>query len=339
MTITNARGVNEVFEKFKDMNVMIIGDVMIDSYLFGKVNRISPEAPVPIVAVNKRTNRLGGAANVALNIKAMGARPILCAVIGQDDKAESFEALLKENDLFTGGIFRSKSRITTTKFRVIGNNTQMLRVDEEDTSRLDQEDLNTFKHIIEAMMQEQQIDAIIFQDYDKGVISAELIEHVIALANQQKIPVSVDPKKRNFSAYRNLTMFKPNLKELQEGLAMEFEKNDDKKLLEAVRQIHEKQNVELVLVTLSEQGVLISRRLKNGKYEEKQIPAHLRSIADVSGAGDTVISVATLCLAAGLSDTEIAELSNLAGGQVCEQVGVVPVDRDKLQAETSKLTF
>lgn len=339
MTISTAQAARAVFEKFEHMNIMIIGDVMIDSYLFGHVSRISPEAPVPIVAVNKRTNRLGGAANVALNVKAMGARPVLCSVIGQDDKSATFDELLKDNGLYAGGILRSKNRITTTKFRVIGNNAQMLRVDEEVTSPLEKQDLTTFLHIIEAMLDEQNIDAIIFQDYDKGVISPEAIRHVTELASGKRVPITVDPKKKNFNDYRNLTMFKPNLKELQEGLAMEFDKTNRLKLTEAVRLIHEKHNVELVLVTLSEQGVLISRRLDNGQFEEHSVPAHLRSISDVSGAGDTVISVATLCLAAGLPDRETAALANLAGGQVCEYVGVVPVDREKLLAETSKLTL
>lgn len=337
MTINNLQEARTVFEAFQKMNILIIGDVMIDAYLFGNVNRISPEAPVPIVAVNKRTNRLGGAANVALNVKAMGARPVLCSVIGQDDKAEIFENLLDENEMFNGAILRSKKRITTTKFRVIGNNTQMLRVDEEDKSPLDEEDLTTFIHLIETNLGEQSIDAIIFQDYDKGVISPKLIEVVTKLASARGIPVTVDPKRKNFNSYRNLTMFKPNLKELQEGLGMDFEKSDRAKLTEAVRAIHESHNIDLVLVTLSELGVLISRRLGSAKFEEHHVPAHLRSIADVSGAGDTVISVATLCLAAGLPDVEIAALSNLAGGQVCEFVGVVPVDREKLLKETSKL--
>lgn len=339
MTISNTQEANEVFDVFGNMNIMVIGDVMIDSYLFGHVSRISPEAPVPIVAVNKRTNRLGGAANVAINISAMGARPVLCSVIGQDEKALTFENLLKDNDLFSGGILRSKKRITTTKFRIIGNNTQMLRVDEENTSGLDNEDLTTFKHLIETNLGEQNIDAIIFQDYDKGVISPQLIDHVAKLASERNIPITVDPKKKNFSNYRNLTLFKPNLKELQEGLGIDFDKADKTKLSEAVRQIHKIHNIDLVLVTLSEQGVLISRRLDEDRFNEHHIPAHLRSIADVSGAGDTVISVATLCLAAGLPDSEVAALSNLAGGQVCEFVGVVPVDRNKLLLETSKLTF
>lgn len=339
MTIQSIDGAREVFKKFEQMNIMIIGDVMIDSYLFGYVNRISPEAPVPIVAVNKRTNRLGGAANVALNIKAMGARPVLCSVIGQDQQADTFQNLLRENNLYSGGILKSKNKITTTKFRVFGNNTQMLRVDEENTDPLNQDDQAIFKHIIAAMMDEQKIDAIVFQDYDKGVISPSLIDFVAKIAAKKNIPLTVDPKKKNFTAYKNLTMFKPNLKELQEGLSLEFDKKDRQKLLEAIRYIHEKQQIDLVLLTLSEDGILISRKNENGTYQEHQLPAHLRSIADVSGAGDTVISLATLCLAAGLSDIETAALSNLAGGQVCEYVGVVPVDREKLLHETSKLKF
>ena len=337
MHIRSIEGATAVFEQFKQMNILIIGDVMIDSYLFGKVDRISPEAPVPIVAVNKRTNRLGGAANVALNIKAMGARPLLCSVIGQDDKADIFHQLLDDNALYSGGILKSKSRVTTTKFRVFGNNTQMLRVDEESTESINENDLHTFMHLIEAMMDEQSIDAIIFQDYDKGIITPPLIDFITTIATKRNIPVTVDPKKKNFSAYRNLALFKPNLKELKEGLSMEFDKNDRKKLLEAIQLIHNKQHIDLVLVTLSEDGVLISRRNEDGDFSYREVPAHLRSIADVSGAGDTVISIATMCLAAGLSDIETAALSNLAGGQVCEFVGVVPVNRDKLLKEVSNL--
>lgn len=337
MDIRSIEGATAVFEQFKKMNILIIGDVMVDSYLFGHVDRISPEAPVPIVAVNRRTNRLGGAANVALNVKAMGARPLLCAVIGQDDKADIFHQLLDDNDLYSGGILKSKNRITTTKFRVFGNNSQMLRVDEESTESLNEKDLHTFMHIIEAMIDEQSVDAIIFQDYDKGVISPAIIDFITTIATKRNIPVTVDPKKKNFTAYRNLTLFKPNLKELKEGLSMEFDKNDRKKLLEAIQIIHNKQHIDLVLVTLSEDGVLISRRNEDGDFSYKEVPAHRRSIADVSGAGDTVISIAAMCLAAGLSDIETAALSNLAGGQVCEFVGVVPVNRDKLLKEVSNL--
>ncbi len=339
MDIKSINKAGEVFNAFEQLNILIIGDVMVDSYLFGNVERISPEAPVPIVAVNKRTNRLGGAANVALNVKAMGACPILCSVIGRDEKAETFINLLNKNKMFQGGILRSGSRITTTKFRIIGNNTQMLRVDEEVTSNLNTEDMQTFKHIIESLFDEKNINAIVFQDYDKGIISPGLISDIVKIAQHRNIPIAVDPKKKNFDSYQNLTMFKPNLKELKEGLGIDFDIHDMDALRSAVRKLHEKQNVELLLVTLSEAGVYISRKKSDASYSEHHIPAHLRSIADVSGAGDTVISLAAMCLALGLTDLEIASLSNLAGGQVCEYVGVVPVDREKLLKESSKLVF
>jgi D-glycero-beta-D-manno-heptose-7-phosphate kinase len=324
---------NEIFKRFRGLPVMVIGDVMIDSYLWGKVNRISPEAPVPIVSVNKRTHRLGGAANVALNLKALGAEPCLCSVIGTDEKAELFGNLLAENGLNTDGIIKSDRRITTTKFRVIGNNTQMLRVDEEMESQLEVDDYENFSSTIQRILQQQKIEAIIFQDYDKGVITPQLIADTVAAAKKPDIPVIVDPKKRNFSNYKNITLFKPNLKELTEGLGVTMEGFDVENLRRMVRTLHKQQQIDRVMVTLSEHGIFISRQTGNGQFEDHHLAAHLRSIADVSGAGDTVVSVAALALACGFSDYEIASISNLAGGQVCEQVGVAPVDKDKLMTE------
>jgi rfaE bifunctional protein kinase chain/domain len=328
-----------LFDKFENLNILIIGDVMIDAYIWGKVERISPEAPVPIVSVNKRTNRLGGAANVALNIKALGANPILCSVIGNDEKACTFEEMLIGNGMFTGGIINSSDRITTTKFRVIGNNMQMLRVDEEIETGLIDRDFDNFTSLLRKTFSKFRIDAVIFQDYDKGIISPALIDFVNKLALAQNIPVAVDPKRKNFSAYHNLKLFKPNLKELGEGLGFRFEKQDTANLRKAVRLVHENQNIEIVLATLSEEGVFISRKIGTHSFEELHIPAHLRTIADVSGAGDTVVSVAAICLALGLSLLEIATFSNLAGGQVCETVGVVPVNREKLMTEMISLNL
>ncbi len=325
-----------LFKKFEQLNILIIGDVMIDSYLWGDVDRISPEAPVPIVSVKKRANRLGGAANVALNIKAMGANPILCSVIGSDEKAGTFMDLMEKRKMVKRGILKSNNRLTTTKFRVIGNNTQMLRVDEEIENPLNSEDHLNFIQLIEELFREHRIDGVIFQDYDKGVISASLINEVNALAASKNVPVAVDPKKRNFVDYKNLKLFKPNLKELREGLGTDFEKVDLESLRKATRLLHDHQNIELVLATLSEEGVYISRKIDNSTFEEYKLPAHIRSIADVSGAGDTVVSLATLCLALNLPIKDIAAISNLAGGQVCESVGVVPVDRDKLFKELSE---
>ncbi len=327
----------DLFKKFQRLNILIIGDVMIDSYLWGEVDRISPEAPVPIVNVKKRANRLGGAANVALNIKAMGAVPILCSVIGHDEKANTLMGLMQEMQMPVGGMFKSKNRLTTTKFRVIGNNTQMLRVDEEIDHPLNDEDHKSFLHLIGTIISTKNISGIIFQDYDKGVITPDLIEDINLLASENNIPVVVDPKKRNFCNYKKLKLFKPNLKELREGLGVDFDTTDFENLRKAVRLIHNRQDIEIVLATLSEEGVFISRKIDGSTFEEHLIAAHLRSVADVSGAGDTVVSVATLCLALGLPLKEIAAISNLAGGQVCESVGVVPVDRNKLIKELSRI--
>lgn len=335
----NLQEVRSFFEKIKDLNILIIGDVMIDSYLWGNVDRISPEAPVPIVAVKKRANRLGGAANVALNVKAMGATPILCSVIGNDKQAGLFDQLLHENNLASDGIFKNKRRLTTTKLRVIGNNMQMLRVDEEIDSPLLRKDQNLFFEKIQMIFTQNKIDAVIFQDYDKGVITTELIKKVRQLCEEKHIPITVDPKKRNFDAFRSLTFFKPNLKELREGLGINFPKDDFHSLRKAVRKLHQKQNLEIILATLSDAGVFISRFTGDHTFEDYHIPAHLRSIADVSGAGDTVISLATMCLALGMKLNEIAAISNLGGGQVCESVGVVPVNPEKLKKEMLSLEF
>lgn len=326
--------INQIFDRFKQQKVLIIGDVMIDSYIFGKVDRISPEAPVPIVAVKKRIDRLGGAANVALNIKAVGAKPILCSIIGKDDKGKVFLDLLDKREMSKQGIIASDNRITTTKFRVIGNSTQMLRVDEEMDEELHQDDQAQMLINIKDILASESIDVIIFQDYDKGVINKELIEKIVEMAGD--IPTVVDPKKRNFHHFKNVTLFKPNLKELREGINEHFEAEETDRLQAAVEAMQKHLNCPFFLTTLSEYGVMISQQSEKQNFKHHHIPAHIRNIADVSGAGDTVISLTALCLAQKLSITEIANISNLAGGLVCEEVGVVPIDKEKLFKELTK---
>ena len=326
-----------IYESFNHLNVMIIGDVMVDSYIWGKVERISPEAPVPIVAVNKRSSLLGGAANVALNIKSLGAVPVLCSVIGNDEHGNEFMNLLKAENIITDGICRSKNRITTTKFRIIGNNAQMLRVDDEMTSDLNPEDSSALSEKINQIIDNGSINAIIFQDYNKGIITPELISEVVAKAKKYNIPVSVDPKKKNFEAYHDVTLFKPNLKELKEGLKLEFDSANRESLEAATLILHQRQNIKMVMATLSEAGVFISINGNTNQPETYLIPAHRRSITDVSGAGDTVISVATLCLALNMAPCDMAALSNLAGGLVCEFVGVAPVNKKRLFEEAALL--
>lgn len=326
----------ELIEKFADLNIMIIGDVMIDSYVWGKVERISPEAPVPIVAVNRHEDRLGGAANVALNISALHAKPILCSVVGDDAAKETFLKLMEKENMPIEGIMACKDRITTVKRRVIGNTAQMLRVDEEITTPLSGEDEKLFLDKVIHLIKTQKTDAIIFQDYDKGVLTPYIIKNVVSVAKEQHILTTVDPKKRNFGEYKHVTLFKPNLKELKEGLKIDFDTPTDDNLNDAANLLHAKQHMDMIFITLSEHGVYLCDR-RNDEVKTYRYPAVLRHIADVSGAGDTVISVASLALAAGASPEQFAKMSNLAGGIVCESVGVVPIDRTRLMTELNNL--
>ncbi len=326
-----------ILKSFSKQKIVIIGDVMVDSYLWGKVDRISPEAPVPVVVLNKRESRPGGAANVALNVLSLGAEPILCSVIGNDAKGDELLEIFAELAISEKGIYRSDKRITTTKFRIIGNNTQMLRVDDETTDSLNEEENEKFITQVEDIINKNHPGCIVFQDYDKGVVTQKLIDRIAKLANILNIPIAVDPKKKNFSNYKNVTLFKPNMKELREGLKREIDINEMSEIALAADTIHDNQNIRMVLTTLSDQGVLISYNSKNEMRKNHHIPAHLRYIADVSGAGDTVIGTAALCLALDMKPYDIAYISNLAGGLVCEQVGVVPVDKKRLLKEL-KLT-
>lgn len=333
----NTESVRQLFNDFNDLRIMIVGDVMVDSYLFGKVDRISPEAPVPVVAVESRMNRLGGAANVALNIRSLGATPVLCSVIGNDQKAVEFVELMQQNQMPLNGIVKSSTRITSTKFRVIGNKMQMLRVDEEQLNDLESQEENALLDNIRKIIETERIDAVIFQDYNKGVLTENIIHHVTDMSRSGKIPVVVDPKKKHFLAYQHVTLFKPNLKELKEGLNNDTEIKTIDQISNAMLLLQKKLQCEYVMVTLSERGVIIKQFDDNKEINSLHFPAHIRNIADVSGAGDTVISVATLCLALGQPAGFIASVSNLAGGIVCEDVGVIPIDKLRLEQETLKI--
>ena len=328
--------IKKLFESFNGKRILIIGDVMLDLYLNGKVDRISPEAPVPIVAVKERFARLGGAANVAQNIKSLGAEPVLCSVIGEDAKSKDFFSLLREHNMSDEGIIRSGARRTTTKYRIIGNNAQMLRVDDEDIFDLTEDEMSLIISKIDSFIDSGSIDGIILQDYNKGVLTESLIRHTIAAANGKGIPVGVDPKKNNFLAYQNSTLFKPNLKELREGVGFELPTDTIDNILIGVDALQDKIQCRYLMNTLSERGVIIQKS-KGGDKSHHYIPAHLRKIADVSGAGDTVLGVAMLCLVCGMDAYHIAAISNLAGGLVCEEIGAAPVNKERLLLETEKI--
>jgi rfaE bifunctional protein kinase chain/domain len=323
---------NNIFEKFNSLNVLIIGDVMIDSYIWGKVDRISPEAPVPVVRVTKKEDRLGGAANVALNIQSLGATPLICAVVGDDYDGENFLSLLKSQGLSDQGILKIGTRPTTVKTRIIAHNQQIVRVDAETESNLNESDSALVFEKIKQIISGHKIDAIIFEDYDKGLITENLINQTVNLAQSKGIITVIDPKKRNFNSYKGVDLFKPNLKELKEGLKIDLDPKNIEQVKKAVEDLKTLLGAKSVMLTLSENGVYIS-----SEKENKHILAHKRDIADVSGAGDTVIATAALCLAAGLDELKTAEIANLAGGLVCEHVGVVPIDKGKLMREAGKL--
>jgi rfaE bifunctional protein kinase chain/domain len=319
----------QLFESFNHKNILVLGDVMIDAYLWGDVNRISPEAPVPILSGTGRENRLGGAANVALNIQALGANPILCSVIGDDIRSNDFFSLLKEQQLSDEGIVKCHNRMTTVKTRVIAQHQHLLRVDEEINTPIPSDTEDKLMVKLEKVIETHRIDAIIFEDYDKGVITPSLIRKVVIIANERGIPTLVDPKKRNFNDYKGVTFFKPNFKEFNEGCKLELKKGASEVLVGAGKKFQAEHDIDVLMITLSEHGVFINS-MANGSYV---VPAEVRNISDVSGAGDTVISVSALCLIENVEPRLIAKIANMAGGLVCEESGVVPVDKELLLKE------
>ena len=313
---------SQTLDLFKTKRALIIGDAMIDAYMWGDINRMSPEAPVPIVKIDKRESRLGGAANVALNIQSLGATPILFSAIGDDHYADLFIELMNEQKLSCKGIQKISNRRTTVKTRIISNNKHVLRVDEEYTNPIQDESL---LNQLEKMIQEQSFDVIIFQDYNKGVLTKTVIQKAIKAAKNKGIPTIVDPKKENFFSYQSVDIFKPNLKEIKEGLNLDFDETSKAELFKHVNELRNKINAKGILLTLSEKGIYFQK--ENAVYRKK---AHKRNIIDVSGAGDTVVSVAALALACDIEDDFLMRIANLAGGLVCEKVGVVPIQREDL---------
>ncbi len=307
------------------MHVLILGDVMLDRYLRGEVRRISPEAPVPVLDLQQTESRLGGAGNVALNIRSLGATPLLCSVVGQDEEGQRIVGHLQHLGLEAGGILASAARRTTVKIRLLAEGQHLLRVDKEDRFALKPEEESRALSQIKQMFREKQADVVLFQDYDKGYLTPSLIAEVLALAKEHDLPTVVDPKFRHFYAYEGVSLFKPNLKEVQDRVPFAVEP-DLKSLERAAAYLQERLGFDYILITLSEHGAFMA-----GKGESLLAPAEAREIADVCGAGDAVVSVVTLGLAAGLGPADLIKLANAAGGQVCRHVGVVAVRPADLQ--------
>ncbi len=321
-----------LFGSFNNTKIGVVGDIMLDTYWWGSVDRISPEAPVPIVSLQRKETRVGGAANVALNLRALGAPTTLFAVIGKDAEGVELNTLLNKEGINTKYINESDTRITTNKVRVMGRNQQMMRLDHEHTNDISEAETEKLLSNFYNYVDNEKPALIILEDYNKGVLTEKVISSVIAYCNSKGIPTSVDPKQKNFLAYKGCTIFKPNLKEVKEGLKIELPVVNEASLSKAHHALHTHLQHTISFITLSEHGVYFGNSATH-----KLIPTHIRNIADVSGAGDTVIAVASLTYASTQNMELAAELANIAGGLVCELVGTAPINKEHLMNEVKHL--
>ena len=312
---------------FSNVKVLIIGDVMLDHYLFGQIHRISPEAPVPIVDIEYEESRLGGAANVALNLIELGAKATLMSVIGDDKSGKTIFELLKKNQIHHDYIITSLSRTTSHKTRIYDDERQVVRFDQEDDSDISTELESQLISDFDDLIREHKFHAIILQDYNKGVLTKKLIKHVLLQSTKRSIPVSVDPKEYNFFEYQQIDLFKPNIKELAEALQMKIDPKSLPSLRRAAEELKKKNRFDNLLLTLGGNGIFVYTQ----DGDSFIVPARPIKTADVSGAGDTVISIATLAFIKDYPFKKIAQLSNAAAGKVCRKVGIAPITLKELK--------
>ena len=312
----------KILQSFNGKRIVVIGDLMLDHYLWGQVDRISPEAPVPIVDVQKQEYRLGGAANVVNNIASLKGTPVVVGLIGADSYADTFVNIFTQNQVKTEYILKDSTRTTTVKTRVFAAGQQVIRYDFEQRHDISEEIESKVLHKVELAIAEA--DAVIIEDYNKGLLTPKIIRHAINKANSLKIPITVDPKYNCFFEYQNCTVFKPNLAELQKNLNIEIK--NDKDLNNAANQLFDRISPEYLVITLGEKGLIIFDKEKN----ITQIPTFAKEVFDVCGAGDTVISVLTLCLSIGLDIKTSAIIANHAAGAVCGKRGINPATADDI---------
>ncbi len=310
--------IDQLLTTVQSKRIAVVGDVMIDRYVWGNVSRISPEAPVPVVEVESESVRLGGAANVANNVTSLGAKVFLVGVTGNDTSGKELHRMLEEQQTTSDGIITDPSRPTTVKTRVIAHSQHVVRIDSEEKKDVNAETQKKILSVLEKNI--DAIDGIIIEDYNKGVVVKDLIRAIIDLARRTSTIITIDPKFNNFFEYKNVTVFKPNKKETEEVLGKKIQTEDD--VLSAGTMLLEKLQAENILLTRGEKGMSLFE--KNGAVSH--IPTRARHVADVSGAGDTVIATLTVMLAGGATIQEAATLANYAGGIVCGEVGIVPID-------------
>jgi D-glycero-beta-D-manno-heptose-7-phosphate kinase len=323
MELISQNRLDSLCSAFSRKRIAVIGDLMLDRYCWGKVARISPEAPVPVLEMDSEATRLGGAANVAHNIASLGGIPLMIGIVGQDDSGALLREIAKEAGFSTEGILDDPSRPTTSKTRVIAHNQHVIRVDRESKSDVDESIIASILETLEDQI--SSLDAIIMEDYNKGVIVKPLINKVINLARKHDVMITVDPKFNNFFEYRGVTVFKPNRKEAEEALGIRLK--SDAEVNAAGRELLKRLDSDNVLLTLGEEGMSLFSR----SGEILKVPTKARTVSDVSGAGDTVISTLTMALAGGATMLEAATLANYAGGVVCEEVGIVPISIPELR--------
>ena len=328
----NAAEFDKLFESFSFLKIGVVGDVMLDTYWWGKVERISPEAPVPVVAVSNKEQRIGGAGNVAINVASLGAGVSIISVTGNDDEGSQLITLLNQNNINTDYIYKSEDRITTNKIRIISRNQHMMRLDAEVTTSLNPSEEEKLITAFLKYATEEKPQLVILEDYNKGVLTEKGINEIISICKQHNILTAVDPKRKNFFAYQGVDIFKPNLHEVKESLNILGNRISEEILQDMHKHLKEKLHHAISFITLSEKGVYYE-----SENEKAIIPTHIRSIADVSGAGDTVIAVASVVFAASKNIRLMAEMANIAGGLVCEEVGTVAINKNKLLTECKHL--
>ena len=313
----------EILNRSKNKKIAVIGDIMLDRYRWGKHVRMSPEAPVPVVEIDSTSESLGGASNVFNNLYFLGAKPIIIGVVGNDEAGEIIKKKVQTENLPTDGIFTDSTRVTSVKERVISNGQHVVRLDWEGRSKVSEEIQRKVIDYLNTIIRD--LDAVIIQDYDKGMIDADLIDKIVAKCIANDTILAVDPKLNNFFSYKNSSLFKPNVLETEKALGMNIKTQGD--VRKAGRELLDRMECGCVLITQGRNGMTLFH--KNGTVE--QIQAQVRKVSDVSGAGDTVIASFTLALTAGASYVDAANIAAISAGIVCEEVGVVPVEIRKIR--------